>query len=75
MRGQVPGSVHSTETLRSPVTVGSANPRMGNTGEMHSFVHVYNINSQRNGRVSEQTSAQNIGISPSLSGWILRDLT
>lgn len=31
---------------------GSANPRMGNTGEMHSFGHANHINSQRSGQVS-----------------------
>lgn len=47
MSGQGLGSVHPAVILRSSVTVGSANPRVGKTGEMHSFVHLYNIKSQR----------------------------
>lgn len=57
MRGQVLlGSAHSAEMLRSPVTVGSANPRTGNRRAMHSFVHEYNINSWRSRQVSRDFS-------------------
>lgn len=49
MSGQGLGSVHAAVILRSSVIVGSANPRVGRTEEMHSFVdaQLYNIKSQR----------------------------